>query len=289
MKHVHISLLVAFTASLFAGCQPTANSNVAVSSNSNTRTTTTNTTVNANSAPTSSIDAKEPDKYQAKVDVSFEAISETQSSVLPTISAIVARSGPDRRMELALPGGEKVIYLDTADKNYIILPNRRQYAELSRETLGFDVRRMLMPEQIVNQVKMVQGVQQVGEETVNGRKATKYRYAATTNTQTQAGQVGTESFFLVDTETGLPLRSETVSQSNTGGNVQGYKGARIVTVMSDIQLQPDQALFTVPTDYSKIDPEQVKAQANLIFSAVAAFVGQAMQQNQPAASPTRTP
>ena len=289
MKHVYNLIIAGISVSLI-GCGPAMNSNVAVSSNVNTRSNVSNT-ANTNTAVGSSVDAKEPDRYQAKIDLSFEAIGETQNAALPVITAVVSRSGADRRMEFTLPSGEKVVYLDKANTNYLILPNRRQYAELSKEALGFDVRRMMMPEQIVNQVKAIQGVQPAGEETVNGRKAMKYRYSSTTNTQTQAGQVGTESFILVDSETGLPLRSETVSQSTTGGNVQGYKGVRIVTVMSDVQLQPDQSQFTLPSDYAKIDAEQVKAQANLIFSAVAALVGQAMQQQspQPAVSPTRTP
>jgi hypothetical protein len=289
MKHVYY-LIVAGIAMSLIGCGPAMNSNVAVSSNVNTRSNVSNT-ANTNTAVSSSVDAKEPDRYQAKIDLSFEALGETQNAALPVITAVVSRSGADRRMEFTLPNGEKVVYLDTANNNYLILPNRRQYAELSREALGFDVRRMMMPEQIVNQVKTIQGVQPAGEETVNGRKAMKYRYSSTTNTQTQAGQVGTESFILVDSETGLPLRSETVSQSTTGGNVQGYKGVKVVTVMSDIQLQPDQSQFTLPTDYAKIDAEQVKAQANLIFSAVATLVGQAMQHQspQPVVSPTRTP
>jgi len=289
MKHVYNLIIAGISVSLI-GCGPAMNSNVAVSSNVNTRSNVSNT-ANTNTAVGSSVDAKEPDRYQAKIDLSFEAIGETQNAALPVITAVVSRSGADRRMEFTLPSGEKVVYLDKASTNYLILPNRHQYAELSKEALGFDVRRMMMPEQIVNQVKAIQGVQPAGEETVNGRKAMKYRYSSTTNTQTQAGQVGTESFILVDSETGLPLRSETVSQSTTGGNVQGYKGVRIVTVMSDVQLQPDQSQFTLPSDYAKIDAEQVKAQANLIFSAVAALVGQAMQQQspQPAVSPTRTP
>ena len=289
MKHVYNLIIAGISVSLI-GCGPAMNSNVAVSSNVNTRSNVSNT-ANTNTAVGSSVDAKEPDRYQAKIDLSFEAIGETQNAALPVITAVVSRSGADRRMEFTLPSGEKVVYLDKANTNYLILPNRHQYAELSKEALGFDVRRMMMPEQIVNQVKAIQGVQPAGEETVNGRKAMKYRYSSTTNTQTQAGQVGTESFVLVDSETGLPLRSETVSQSTTGGNVRGYKGVKIVTAMSDIQLQPDQGQFTLPADYAKIDAEQVKAQANLIFSAVAALVGQAMQQQspQPAVSPTRTP
>ena len=54
--------------------------------------------------------------------------------------------------------------------------------------------RMLMPGEIVNQVKNIKGVERVGEEQLAGRAVTKYRYGATANTATQAGQVNTESF-----------------------------------------------------------------------------------------------
>ena len=195
-------------------------------------------------------------------------------------------------MEFALPTGEKVIYLDKGGINYVILPNRKQYAELTKDALGFEVRRLLMPDQIVTQVKAIPGVRLVGEETANGRPVVKYAYSGAANTQTQAGTVSTESFVLVDKETGLPVRSETVSQSQSGANVQGVSGVRMVTEMTDLKTTPDPNIFTLPTDYAKIDPEQVKAQANLIFSAVAALVGQAMKQAQAPAvtsSPTSTP
>jgi len=269
--------------SILSGCGgPAGNTNSAASNTnltnssaniSNINTSNVNSTITANS-----VDTREPDKYQALVKMNFEAVGDQQKATLPTISAVISRNSQDRRMEFALPNGEKVVYLDTAGNNYLILPNRRQYAELNQGTVGFDMRRMMMPEQIVNRLKSLQGVEKVGEETINGRRVMKYRYAAVANTQTQAGQVGTESFLIVDTESGLPLRSETVSQSQTGGNVQGYKGLRIVTEMTDINLTPDPAQFTLPADYAKIDAEQVKAQANLIFGAVAALVGQAMQQ-----------
>jgi hypothetical protein len=113
---------------------------------------------------------------------------------------------------------------------------------------------------------------------------TKYRYEANANTQTQAGNVNTQSFLIVDKETGLPVHSETVSQSTSGKNVQGYKGMRLVTEMTDIKTVANASMFAVPTDYQKIEPEQLKAQLNLIFSAISAFVGQVM--NQSAAPPT---
>lgn len=277
-------------AAVLSGCQPqTGNTNI-TSSNANisnsfansANISNTNTNVSA-----STVEASEPNQYQAKVKLTLEALGDQQNAALPAITALVARNNADRRMEFALPTGEKVIYLDTAGSNYVILPNRKQYAELTKESLGFEVRRLLMPEQIVDQVKGVQGVRFVGEETLNGRQVMKYAYAATANTQTQAGQVATESHLLIDKATGLPLRSETVSQSQSGGNVQGYKGMRLVTEMTDIQTTPDAAMFAVPTDYAKIDPEQVKAQVGLIFNAVAALVGQAMQQQaRPNPSPS---
>lgn len=245
-------------------------------------------------AGSSAIETREPEQYQATVKLSMEAVGDAQKTALPALSANVARSGSDRSMEFVIPNGEKVIYLDKAGTNYLILPNRKQYAELDRESLGFEVRRIMMPEQIVNQVKGLQGVQRVGEETVGGRQVVKYAYAGTANTQTQAGQVGTEAYVLVDKETGLPLRSEAVTQSQGGGNVQGYKGFRMVTEMTNIKADADPSLFVLPTDYAKIDSEQVKSQVNLVFNAVAALIGQAMQQQPrsvatPAATVTPSP
>ncbi len=262
---------------------PATNSNVAVT-NANTNSSNSLANSASTNSNVSSIETSEPNIYQANVNLTLEAIGETQNAALPAIGAKVARSGADRMMEFTLPTNEKVIYLDKGGVDYLILPNRKQFAELTKESVGFEVRRLLMPEQIVEQVKRLQGVRQVGEETFAGRPAIRYRYAATANTQTQAGKVDTESYLIIDKETGLPLRSETVMQSQTGSNVQGYKGIRLVTEMSGITTSPDAAAFTVPADFKKIDPEQVRAQANLIFNAVAALIGQAMKQVQPAST-----
>jgi hypothetical protein len=244
----------------------------------------------------SMVETKEPEEYQATVTLKLEAIGGQQKTALPTLAAKVARSGSDRRMEFSMPAGGRVVYLDKAGTNYLVLPEKRQYAELNQESLGFDVRRMLMPEQIVKQVKNMQGVQLVGEEKYNGRDVIKYRYGSVANTQTQAGNVQTESFLLVDKATGLPLHSETVSQSQTGGNVQGYSGLRIITEITEIQTDTAPELFQQPTDYQKIESEQVRSQVNLIFNSLAQFLGQVMMQGQtmmqgqqPAASPMVSP
>ena len=148
---------------------------------------------------------------------------------------------------------------------------------------------MLMPEQIVQQVKSVPGVQRVGEEKYNGRDVIKYRYGSVTETQSQAGQVATESFLYVDKETGLPLHSETVSQSQSGGNVQGYSGAGVITEITDISTTVAPDLFAEPTGMQKVESEQLRAQVNMIFNSIGTMLAQMMNQGHTAATPSPSP
>ena len=276
---------------IFTACQPpAANSNVAsINTNSNLSNSLSNST-NSNAMASAPVDAREPEQYQATVKLQLQAVGNTQTMTVPPIVANVARDANNRAMEFSLPTGEKVIYLDKGDnEHYLILPNRKQYAELTPEAVGFDVRRMMTPDQIVTQIKSIQGVQPAGEQIVDGRQAMKYTYSGTATTQTEAGKVDTQSYLLVDKETGLPLHSETLSQTENGSNVQGYRGIKLVTDLSDIKTTPDPNLFNVPEGYAKIDPEQVRATANVIFSAVTAIVGQALKQAQTNAAPTVSP
>lgn len=289
-------LILSLAAGLTLGCGAPAttgngNSNMTVSNSSNLNINiNSNATVNANTSSSSAaVETKEPDVYQATVTLKLETMGE-QKMPVTSVQANVARNGDDRRMEFALPTGEKVIYLDKGGKQFVISPNRKQYAELTKDALGFEVRRMLMPGEIVNQVKNIRGVERVGEEQLNGRTVIKYRYGATANTGTQAGQVNTESFVYVDKETSLPLRSETISQSQ-GGNVQGMSGLRIGTEMTNISTTADASLFAEPTDFKKVQPEEVRQQVDLVFNAAAAIIAQLMRSSQPAAtsSPAASP
>ena len=272
---------------------PTGNTNLSVvNTNNNVANSVSNSNLNAVSTTSTSVDTREPDQYQATVKLGLETMgNNAQRGSLPALGANVARSGDNRVMEFTLPTNEKVIFLDKGGKNYLILPGRKQYAELTKEALGFEVRRLMMPEQIVAQAKGLTGMKLVGEETQNGRQVVKYAYQSAANTNTAAGTVATESQLIIDKETGLPLRTETVSQAQGGANVQGMNALRVVTEMTDIKTTPDPGLFELPTGYQQVDPETVKANINLIFSAVAALVGQAMKQGAPAAnsSPTATP
>lgn len=287
---ITLSLVIfSFAVAITASCdmqQGVSNTNVGnLNSNTSNVAAKTNTApTNANSASSVS-EAAEPSEYQANVALRVEALGGDKKTTMPTVSAKVARKDGDRRMEFTMPAGGRVIYLDKAGTNYLILPELKQYAELNQESLGFDVRRMLMPEQIVQQVKSVPGVERVGEEKYNGRDVIKYRYGSVAETGSQAGQVATESFLYVDKATGLPLHTETVSQSQSGGNVQGYSGLRVITEITDVSTTATPDLFAEPTGFQKVESEQLRSQVNMIFSALGTMLAQMMNQPQPATSP----
>ncbi|CAA9411642.1 MAG: hypothetical protein AVDCRST_MAG74-2327 [uncultured Pyrinomonadaceae bacterium] len=265
------------------------NTNVNVTTNGNTVSIANNAvSTTVTTASTGGIESKEPEQYQASVALKFET-SGAQKVATPPLRAEVARNGADRRMEFAMPNGEKLIYLETGGKQLLVMPQRKQYAELTKEALGFEVRSLMMPETIVKQLNNLKGIERFGEEKIDGRDAIKYRFAATTDTKSQAGTVETESFIAIDKETGLPLRSFTNSEAQ--GNVQGVKGASLVTEMHNIRTVAEPSLFAEPTDFSKVPPEQIRAQVDAFFSLATAFITQMMrsaqtQQNAPAPSPT---
>lgn len=297
-KNVFLSLSLISVAAVFgAACQTPAVNGTSTAVNANAANTIVNS-VNTAAAMANSvmnvpvgaaIDAREPAAYQATVLLKLETAGAQNTSPFPPIKADVARSGGDRRMEFKLPGGETVVYLDKGGRQLLISPQRRQYAELNKEAVGFEIRRLLMPEQIVNQLKNMKGVEQVSEEKIDGRDAVKYRYASTTNTQSQAGQVNTESFILVDKETGLPLRSFTNAAAQ--GNVQGVNAVNLVTEINNIKTDVDANLFAEPTDYAKVAPEVIRSQITAVFSVATALIGQMMKSTQtpaPNSQPNQT-
>jgi outer membrane lipoprotein-sorting protein len=278
-----VGLLLATSA-----CQRADNSNTNLAANANTSPA--NVNANLATAPVSVIAAREPEKYRAVLVFSAETEGGEKTVGIPTLSAEVARNGSDRRVAFKLPDGSDLIYLEQGDKHIVIVPGRKQYAELTPEATGFQLQKLMTPGQLVAHLERLKGVERVGEETLNGRTAEKYRYATTTNTSTSAGQVNTEAFVYVDKETGLPLRSELYTEAT--GNVQGVKGAKIVAEMRDVSTTIDDSLFQVPAGLNKVPPEQVRAQIDSITNTVAAVI-KALLSNMTApptisASPTMT-
>jgi hypothetical protein len=278
-----------------SGCArgPVANANVNTNINTNVNANVAaNTNINANTAP-STLSAREPDAYKATIVFTAETEGGDKAIGIPTLSADVAKSGSDRRLSFKLPDGSDLIYLEKAGVQYGIAPARKQYAELTPEATGFQIQKLMTPGQLVAYLDRLQGIQFVGEEQQAGRTALKYRYARTSQTQTSAGEVHTESFIYVDKDTGLPLRAELFSEAS--GNVQGVKGAKVVAELRDIQTNPDPSLFEIPAGMNKVSEQQVRAQVNAVTNTIAAVLRTLLQnmnttpQPSPTASPTVSP
>ena len=263
------------------------NANSTVNVNSSTSANMTTSTITTNTGQT--IEAKEPDKYSATMVATLATAGQQQLKGEAQIK--VERNGADRRYSITLPLYGELIFLDKADKRYVVMPARKQYAELTEELTGvqMDQVRAMTPGQLVAFVERQQGVERVGEETLNNRPAIKYKVAGRAQTQTTAGQVQGESYIYVDKETGLPLRIEGFGQST--GNVQGVTGGNIVVETRDLKTDVNPSDFEIPQDYAKLTPEQVRQQVQQItqgIQALMAFIN-AQQQAGAQATPLNSP
>lgn len=260
------SVLVLVTGGCQRGPVAETNINTNLSTNANLAPTNTNTATQ----PIATLAAREPDRYRATLVFTAETEGGEKTIGIPPLSAEVARNGDDRRLAFKLPDGSDLIYLDHQGTAYAIAPGRKQYAELTPAATGFQLHKMMTPGQLVAYLDKLQGIELIGEESVNGRTAQKYRYARTSNTGTSAGQVSTESFIFIDKDTGLPLRAELFSEAT--GNVQGVKGAKIVAEMRDINTNVDPSFFEVPAGLNKVPEAQVRAQVDAVANTVAAVL-----------------
>lgn len=282
------------------GCQSaTETSNSTANGNGNTtvningsNANMTTSTVKTNTGQT--IEAREPEKYTATMVATLATAGQQQQKGQAEIK--VARNGIDRRYSVMVPVIGELVFLDKADKRYVIMHGRKEYAELTQEMTGvnIDQLRSMTPGQLVALVIKQQGVTQVGEETFNGRQAVKYRATGGTQTQTAAGQVKGETFIYVDKDTGLPLRIEGFGQ--TSGNVQGITGGNLVIETRDLKTDVNPADFELPQGYKQLSPEEVKQRVaqlaqglQMLMSFINSQAAAAATGASPAATPSATP
>lgn len=278
-----ISVVLLFS---LGACQPMPNTNSNANANANTQANSQPSANNTNSDSADrgvAINTREPEKYSATLVLSIETEGGDKAIGIPSLSVQVARNGEDRRVEFKLPDGSPLVYLDHNNRHYVILPDRKQYAELTQEATGIQIHKLITPGQLVEDLKKIRGVERVGEGPMDGRAAEKYRYSASTNTNTKAGEVKAEAFVYVDKETGLPLRAEMLAESS--GDVKGVKAAKVVAEMRDIKTEVAATAFELPAGYSQVAPEKVRQQIDALTSAVAAIL-KAMIANAGSASPS---
>jgi hypothetical protein len=288
-----VSILVLVISAMLVtgfGCSrgPVAETNVNLNVNANVNANANVVPANANSATApSTFAAREPNAYKATLVLSAETEGGEKTIGIPTLSAEVAKNGADRRLSFKLPDGSDLIYLERNGVQYAIAPARKQYAELTPAATGFQLHKLMTPGQIVSYLDRLQGLELVGEESLSGRTAMKYRYARTDQTKTSAGEVKTESFIYIDKDTGLPLRAELFTEAS--GNVQGTKGATVVAEMRNISTDVDLSQFEVPAGLNKVSEQQVRQQVNAISNTIAAVLRSLLTNMNTAPPPPPSP
>lgn len=225
------------------------------------------------------INTREPEKYSATLQLSIETEGADKGAGAPALSVQVARNGNDRRFEFKLPDGSALIYLDHNNRHFVIVPARMQFAELTQEASDEQMQKLMTPDQLVEDLRGLTGVERAGEGTVNGRVAEKYRYRAA-DKDAKGVDAKSEAFIYVDKETGLPLRAEKLPRQSAG------KITRLVIEMRDLKTEIETSLFAVPTDYDPVPPGKIRQQIDALTGELAAAL-KAMMANasNPSASP----
>src|ERR1051325_9194952 len=129
-------------------CQPAANTNSNANVNANTNANSNIAAGNANMSSENAgviINTREPDKYSSTLVFTIQTEGGEKAIGVPSLSIGVARNGNDRRVEFKLPDGTPLVYLDHDNHHYVIVPSRKQYAELTPEATGFQMHKMLTP------------------------------------------------------------------------------------------------------------------------------------------------
>ena len=263
----------AFAGVLLSGCtnpgtNPTANLNANASPVANV-----NANTSAAPAGTGALEAREPERYSATTIITIQPTGNSPQTNIPPLQFAYAKMGADRRLSFKLPepAGE-VVYLEKSPLKYLIFPSRNQYVELDPNELGFQLGNLMSPASELERLKERTQYERLGTETVNGRAAVKYRFTGAADTHTKAGTAQADSIVYVDEETGLPLRSEIDAASSSGA------GMRIVTATDSLQLNPDTALFEVPTQMKKVTSAELKQQVQGFVNGMRAFAVYLRQQ-----------
>ncbi len=264
------------------GCTsaPVANSNSGANTNANANANVSDT-ANANAGAASPISAREPERYSMKMAITGQAeASNRQGNAQWEID--FARMDANRRWSLKIPSiNQEVIYLEKPGLKYLVLPSRNQYVELDPDALGFPLGNMMTPSAMIERLQS-RPHENLGVEQVNGRPATKYKFSGAANTGTQAGTVQADSFVYIDQETNLPLRADLNAVTSSGASARGMLETR------DIHLNPDPALFEVPTGYKKVTSEELKQQIQNFIAfvrAIAPYLGQQIGVQPPPPPP----
>jgi hypothetical protein len=209
---------------------------------------------------------KEPERYQAlRVITSSTGVGANGSGAADSSSSqtFIARDGERRREDYETPAGTKISFLQLTNGIYVLLPEKKMYAEWkplaggTGEGRAASVPPDFSPDKLLNEARPEAHYEKLGAETVDGRESAKYRVILRGKTGA-AKEVTTESLVWVDETLGMPIKSE---MTLTGG-------ARVTMELRDIREMVDASLFELPQDYRKVEEREIFAQLKSADSGV---------------------
>jgi hypothetical protein len=175
--------------------------------------------------------AKEPEQFQAEIVVTSNE-SERKT--------FVARNGSNRREDFNFGAKNQLTNLQT-DKNYLILPNKKIYAETNAaQSISTDDWTNFLTNEWLSE-KHDASFEKL--ETIGN--LTKYRVKLNDSDSS-------EMLIFVDENIGLPMKQEFYS-TNNGQQILTY-----TVELKNLKLQTDENLFAVPTDFKKVSIEDFR-------------------------------
>jgi hypothetical protein len=255
------SLLVLLCCSFgCTGSQGAKNANSTAAAGKQSGTGTANAESRSASGQSSGIDIKEPERYGVAITISAQDIAGGAPASMATQQFGFAKLGADRRWAFNLPEPlGQVAYLEKSGLKYLVLFDHKQYTELTPDSLPFSMT-ALSPGAIAEHLKPRMQFEKSDAEPLNGRAVLKYRVAPSRDDSTESDGV-----IFVDSETGLPLRSDFNTSPQAGTRT------RVIVEARDLQLNPDRSQFDVPAGMKKITTQEAKQQIGEFVSRLRVF------------------
>lgn len=221
---------------------------------------------------------REPEKYQVTLACSLDRGTET-SSDLPFVTVKALRDNLSRRYDFKFDNNELTYLEGVTPKeksqsktpepfHYLVVPACKQYAEIRLDEIGIRIPNALSPQDILATLQQQKSIEVLGDEQINGRDTTKYRYV-----DEKTG----EGIVYLDKQSGLPVRAKVAAiilnpQADVGDTQAERRTLRVVIDVKEIVMNSDSSLFQEPQGMTLVTPKEFCPQVNKMAQDVTMFL-----------------
>ena len=186
---------------------------------------------------------REPERYSAK-----RVITITRNgSPVREETTLIVRDGENRREEYQSASVATLVYLETSQGRFVLLPGRKVFADLGNQSAP-SPSPLESVELGLEQSRGEATYEPLGVEQLGSRNTTKYRVS-------YGGHQTSETLVWIDELLHMPIRTET-RKFDSSDNVT------VVMELRDIKTDVDQRVFAIGADYKKIDSKTLREVQN---------------------------